>query len=177
MIQTIKSICRSLSLGLTITVTAALLLISCSRDIPSDPMCRVKASLKELPPAPAACLIKLNGKLLALKNNNSENWHLPADKLQKKTNAQCTAHQAVWKTTGLNVEVGKLLLIDNHNTHYFSCQTNSLFSRELTYLPVPPWSLNRVSQINLVNPFETEDQEWADEIDLIKLRKAFTQTN
>lgn len=177
MLQTKTNIRHPLTFGLTIAVGTALLSVSCSREIPSDPMCRVKATLKELPPAPAACLIKLNGKLLSLKNNHSENWHLPFDKLQKKTSAQCTAHQAVWKTTGLNVEVGKLLLIDDHNTHYFSCQTNNQFSADLTYLPVPPWSLNKVSHINLVNPFETEDQEWTDKIDLIKLRKAFTETN
>lgn len=160
---------------LTLCILVNFLVSACSREIPSDPMCRVQAQLKELPPAPAACLIKLNGKLLALKKHTKQTWQLPSEKLQKNTSAQCSAHIAVWKTTGLNVEVGKLLLKDKNNIHYFSCQTSNPFSTNHTTMPVPAWSKHRIFKIKLVNPFETSTNEWAKKIDLIQVRQAFTK--
>ncbi|WP_252732149.1 hypothetical protein [Paraglaciecola arctica] len=156
-------------------LTLTILIYGCSREIPADPMCRTAKLDTELPPAAAACLIKSNSRLLAIKTHNDDNWNLPNLKLQKTTSAQCTAHTAVWKTTGLNVEVGKLLFADQHHTQYFECQLSDEYSSQLETFPVPPWASRRTAHIALIDPFETQQDQWVKDINLIQLREAYTQ--
>ncbi|WP_233267280.1 hypothetical protein [Paraglaciecola sp. L3A3] len=148
--------------------------LACSKEVPSDPACRVDEQ-QSLAPAEAVCLIKLNGKLIAVKNNNMEKWDLPKDKQQGNLSAQCTAHQAAWKATGLNVEIGQLLWVDEGNTHYFTCLASSQFSSTQQDFPVPPWANHKIEKIGLLDPFATRDEDWEPRLDVIKLREAFTQ--
>ncbi|MEP1444812.1 MAG: hypothetical protein ABJK37_01685 [Paraglaciecola sp.] len=138
-------------------------------------MCRTGNVDTELPPAAAACLIKSNSRLLAIKTHSEDAWNLPNLKLQKKTSAQCTAHSAVWKTTGLNVEVGKLLFTDQNQMKYFECTLSDEYSSQLQTFPVPAWASRRTAKIALIDPFETHQDQWAKDINLINLRKAYTQ--
>lgn len=163
-----KSICA------LITILTLSSLQSCSRDILADPMCRVNKSLADIPPAPAACLIKLNKKLLAVQLIEQSSFTLPFEKQSTQT-AQCTAHQGVWKSTGLNIEVNQLLFVGADNTHYFACKANGQFSSDQTSLPVPAWATHKIAHIRFINPFASTKDEWSRSIDLIKLREAFTQ--
>jgi adenine-specific DNA methylase len=147
----------------------------CSRDIPADPMCRTDILYTETEPAAAACLIKSNVRLLAVKNHDTNGWNLPTHKQQNLISAQCTAHQAVWETTGLNVEVGKLLFTAPDETQYFECKLTDDFSRQLQEFPVPEWAQRKTSEISLVNPFSTEQDHWVNNINLITLREAYNQ--
>lgn len=161
---------------LNITLLVVTIFVTgCSREIPADPMCRTSPRYPESPPSPAACLIKLHGKLLAIKNHDEDGWNLPTIKQQKSTSAQCTAHQAVWKTTGLNAEVGQLLFTSQNQTQFFACKLTDDYSSQLELFTVPSWATRQTAQISLVNPFSTQHNHWDDEIDLIKLREAFTQ--
>ncbi|MDU0354244.1 hypothetical protein RS130_10135 [Paraglaciecola aquimarina] len=148
---------------------------SCTKEIPADPACRTQKQSVSLPPANAVCLIKLNGKLVSIKNKNAEFWQLPYAKQQMHTSAQCTAHRSAWKTTGLNVSVGKLLFVDKLTTHYFACLASSQFSNQQHDLPVPNWLSHRIEKIDLVDPYLKTEDYWGKQIDIIKLRQAFVQ--
>ena len=156
-------------------VVVTIFVLGCSRDIPGDPMCRTSVLYTQTSPSPAACLIKSNLQLLAIKNHDDDGWNLPTHKQQKSTSAQCTAHLAVWKTTGLNVEVGKLLFIAPNQTQYFACKLTDDFSSQLKLFPVPSWATRKTSEISLVDPFETEQDQWVRDINLINLRDAYNQ--
>lgn len=158
-------------------ILAALTLINlgCSREIPANPMCRTHDLSTHSAPSPAACLIKSNGKLLALKIYDDKGWSLPSLKQQKTTSAQCTAHLAVWKSTGLNVEVGDLLFTSENQTQYYACSLTDEYSSQLDTFPVPPWANRKTKHISLIDPFDTRQDQWEVEIDLIQVREAYTQ--
>ena len=156
-------------------VVVTILVLGCSRDIPADPMCRTGVLHKDTKTSAAACLIKSNGLLLAIKNHGDDGWNLPTHKQQQSTSAQCTAHQAAWKTTGLNVEVGILLFISTKQTQYFSCKLTDDLSRQLELFPVPTWGKRTTSKIALIDPFDTQHGQWVNDIDLISLREAFNK--
>lgn len=156
-------------------IVITILVMGCSRDIPADPMCRTNVLYTETNPSAASCLIKSNIQLLVVKNNNDDGWNLPTHKKQKLISAQCTAHQAVWETTGLNVEVGKLLFTAPNQTQYFECKLTDAFSSRLQVFPVPSWAQRNTTHISLINPFDTEQDHWVNNIDLIKLREVYNQ--
>ena len=156
-------------------VVVTIFVFGCSRNIPADPMCRTSVLYTETKPSAAACLIKSNVQLLVVKNLDDDGWNLPTHKQQKSTSAQCTAHRAVWKTTGLNVEVGKLLFTAPDQTQYFACKLTDDYSRQLKQFPVPSWSKRKVSNISLVDPFDTQQSQWVSDINLINLREAYNQ--
>lgn len=149
--------------------------MSCSRELPADPMCRMSTLYAETLPSPAACLIKSNGKLLAIKSYDIDGWTLPSHRQENTTSAQCTAHKAVWKTTGLNVEVGKLLFTDQNQIQYFECKLTDDFSSQLKQFPVPSWAKRSTSTISLIDPFETHQEQWVSEINLSRLRDGYNQ--
>lgn len=157
-------------------IAVTIFVCGCSKDIPADPMCRTSVLYTETKSSAAACLIKSNVQLLVVKHHNDDDaWHLPTLKQQKSTSAQCTAHHAVWKTTGLNVEVGKLLFTDQNQTQYFECKLTDDFSSELQQFTVPSWAKRSISSIALIDPFDTQQQQWVSDIDLIDVREAYTQ--
>jgi hypothetical protein len=136
-------------------------------------MCRINALYPEAEPSAAACLIKSNGKLLAVKSHEEDGWNLPHHKLQKSSSAQCTAHLAVWKSTGLNVEVGELLFTSQNQTQYFACTLTDDFSRQLKTFPVPSWANRQTRIISPIDPFNTQQDQWIKDIDLIEVRDAY----
>ncbi|WP_299084488.1 hypothetical protein [uncultured Paraglaciecola sp.] len=170
----ITAIVRDILLKRLLVITT-IFAFGCSRDIPADPMCRTSVLYTETQSSAAACLIKSDIQLLAIKNHDSDAWNLPTYKKQKSISAQCTAHQAVWKTTGLNVEVGKLLFTGENQTHYFACKLTDDYSSQLQKFTVPPWAKRKTRYISLVDPFDTQQHQWEDNIDLIKVRQAYTE--
>ncbi|MFQ3191736.1 MAG: hypothetical protein ACI936_002880 [Paraglaciecola sp.] len=156
-------------------IAVTIFVFGCSRDIPADPMCRTNILYTETKPSAAACLIKSNVQLLVVRSQDDDGWNLPTHKKQQIMSAQCSAHQAVWETTGLNVEVGKLLFTAPDQTQYFECKLTDDFSSQLQVFPVPPWAQRKTSEIALINPFATEQDHWVNHIDLIKLREAYNQ--
>jgi ADP-ribose pyrophosphatase YjhB (NUDIX family) len=123
---------------------------------------------------PAACLIKLNGELLVIQKDHDKLWSLPGHKAHNQQSAQCAAHHGVWKSTGLNVEVGKLLASVEH-IQYFSCFTGEDLFNGMVSLPLPPWANDNISKIALVNPFETEPAAWSRTISIVELREMFNK--
>jgi hypothetical protein len=155
---------------------AALLLImvACSREIPSDPSCRLANDQTPAPPSAAACLIKSGDALLMLTLSGSQTLQLPNGPEKMGQSAQCTAHQATWKMTGLNVEVGKLLFLTNQ-VAYYDCNAQSSFPLGMRALPVPEWAKHSVEDINWVNLFRAKQEDLSPTLDLIQLREGFTE--
>ena len=137
-------------------------------------MCRLDEHSTAAAPAPAACIIRLDNKLLAISTDDGS-WQLPVGKAAPDQSAQCTAHQAVWQHTGLNVEVGQKLGETPNHTHIYNCLLTSGFDGNTNQLPVPAWAQYKVVKIGLLNPFETAPSDWSDNIDLIELRAWFNQ--
>jgi hypothetical protein len=81
----------------------------------------------------------------------------------------------VWKTTGLNVEVGNLMFTARNQTQYFACKLTDDFSRQLEQFPVPSWAKRKTSNISLIDPFYTQQDQWVSDINLISLREAYNQ--
>jgi hypothetical protein len=156
-------------------VVATIFIFGCIRDIPADPMCRTNILYIETKPSAAACLIKSNVQLLVIKDHDDDGWNLPTHKQQKSTSAQCSAHRAVWKTTGLNVEVGKLLFTASNQTQYFACKLTDDFSSQLEQFPVPSWAKHKTSKVSLIDPFDSQQKHWVNDIDLIDVREAYNK--
>lgn len=156
-------------------LVVTILFCACSRENPADPSCRTNPLYPTNDPAPAACLIKLDKKLVAIQTNHNHQWLLPQQRLQKDLSAQCTAHQAAWVNTGLNVEVNQLLYIDEQNTHFYHCALTDSYSLALKIWDVPPWAKRSVTKVALVDPFATEYKDWSDKLKLIEIRQAFSK--
>lgn len=137
-------------------------------------MCRLSESEIAAPAAAAACIIRLDHKLIAIAATDS-GWQLPAAKLQVNQAAQCTAHQAVWQSTGLNVEVAQKLGETKDHIQLYNCILASGFDSKTQSLPVPTWAQHKIVKIEAINPFETTPALWSDNIDLIQIRTSFNQ--
>ncbi|MEP1554990.1 MAG: hypothetical protein ABJJ44_15985 [Paraglaciecola sp.] len=151
----------------------SIFITGCSREIPAHPMCRVNQSQSELAPAQAACLIKQDNKLLVLQHKDSDDWHIPQGKALKSISAQCTAHNVVWKNTGLNVEVGELLLTASDDTLYFACHLTDEHSQQIEELSVPEWANRNVAKVSFIDPFILTEEDFSESIELPKIREAF----
>jgi ADP-ribose pyrophosphatase YjhB (NUDIX family) len=162
-----------LNLRLFIIGFSSFILIACAKEQLADPMCRIAVSYSPAPPASAACLIKLNTKLLAIRLQNESGWQLPTGSLNTKQSAQCSAHQAVWQSTGLNVEVGQLLGHSPDNTQLFACALSNGFDDPTLDIPVPNWANHKVAKIHFVDPNNTSQSQWSDNSDLSQLRTLF----
>jgi hypothetical protein len=158
---------------LVIITFSGLMLSSCAKERLADPMCRIAPTFLPAPAAPAACFIKLDTKLLVIKIQNDNGWQLPSGGINMQQSAQCTAHQAVWQNTGLNVEVGQLLAIEPDNMHIYACALSNGFENLTQALPVPEWAQRKVDYINVINPNLTTSSQWSEKSDLILLTELF----
>lgn len=139
-------------------------------------MCRISEGTPAAPPANAACLIRINKQLLAI-SAQDEHWSLPTAGQNNHKSAQCTAHSAVWQTTGLNVEVAQKLGETTDNIQIYNCILTSGFNGQTQSFPVPDWANQKVSAINLINPFAINQRQWSQSSDLILIRTLFNQAD
>ena len=147
--------------------------------MPSTPFCRVKNDIP-LPvsaqiPANAACIIRLDGKLLTITHRRSGKYDLPGGTTDNVETPQCTAHRETWEETGFNVEVGQQLGINEKGMQYYSCILSGNFTGELQSFPVPSWSNSEVDSIQLIDPFIISDKQWRFKKRLAQLKRMFHQ--
>ncbi|MDP5039882.1 MAG: hypothetical protein NWQ26_03305 [Paraglaciecola sp.] len=162
-------------LRLFIFLLSILLLSACAKEQVAEPMCRIDKDTLPAPAAPASCLITSNTSVLVLKLKNKNGWQLPTGYKNNKMSAQCTAHQAVWQSTGLNVEVGQLLDIAPDNKHIYSCALSNGFDTLTQDLPVPDWAHRKVVNISFADPNLTPESQWSEKSDLILIRSLFNK--
>lgn len=149
-----------------------LLLGACSKEYIAEPMCRAQKTSTQTPSTPAACLIRIEQKLLAIQTKN-EAWHLPVAKHKPTQSAQCNAHHAVWQSTGLNVFVAQKLGETKQKVSIYNCILDSGFDNQTQDIPIPPWASRNISAIKFINPYDTELKQWSDSSDLIFIRQLF----
>ena len=152
------------------------MLQGCTKERTAEPMCRTSEAETPAPAAAAACIIRLDNKLIAIASADS-GWQLPTEKSQANQSAQCTAHQAVWQSTGLNVEVAQKLGETSNNMQIYNCLLTSGFDSQTQSLPVPTWAQHKITKIEIINPFETTHAQWSDNIELIEIRTWFNKIN
>jgi hypothetical protein len=165
-----------LQLRLLNIVWLSLLLLACSKERFDAPMCRHTDAQPSLPAGPAACIVRIESKLLVIKTEQDA-WHLPSGKTQHTLSRQCTAHLAVWQLTGLNVEVAELVGKLSNNTAVFACHLNAGFDETTQSLPVPDWAQYKVQQIGLLDPFAITPRDWQPQDELITIRTYFNHVN
>lgn len=170
-----QSVRNFLCLRLLFILLSCLLLNTCAKEHVAEPMCRMQENVIPAPSAPAACLVKLDTKLLVINLQSENGWQLPEGNLNSKKSAQCTAHQAVWQNTGLNVEVGQLLITTPDNLHIYNCVLSNSFDELTQNIPVPDWAHRKVRNISFVNPYIISPRQWSQKSDLILVRNLFNK--
>lgn len=125
--------------------------------------------------ANAACIIRLDGKLLTVTHRLSGKYDVPGGTSDSTESPQCTAHRETFEETGFNVEIGEQLGINENGLQYYSCIMSGNFSGELQTFPVPEWANTEVESIQLIDPFEINGKQWRFENRLVHLRHMFNQ--
>lgn len=150
-------------------------LIGCSQEPPSDPACRVKEQEKPKTIANAACIIRLDGKLLTVTHRLTGRFDVPGGTSDGIESSQCTAHREVWEETGFNVEVGEWLGSSKHGMRFYGCKLAGQFSGELTTFDLPNWSKAEIDSIQLLDPFSISNKDWRFPNQLPQIREMFNQ--
>ena len=150
---------------------------SCTVDKFADPMCRVDLEKTEEIKGDAACLIRIQDQLLVTSSHSTDKYSLPGGKNKKNESAQCTAHRQTWSQTGFNVLVGKYLGMDNDGLRYYQCAPGGNFTGQLKSFPVPEWANANIASIQLIDPFESQRNQWGGTAQIIMLRDMFNRAD
>ncbi len=142
---------------------------------PASPACRVSSQFEQTIKGNAACLIRLDGKLLTVTHRLTGTFDLPGGTANNNESAQCTAHRETWEETGFNVEVGKLIGESQQGYHFYACKLSGNFNGEIREFPVPDWSNLEVTSIQLVDPYNLHYNQWRFPDQLILVRNMFNQ--
>lgn len=70
------------------------------------PPCRIVPEYTDSARGNAACLIRREDEVLAIRHRFSDRLDLPGGRSDGIETGQCTAHRETWEETGLNVVVG-----------------------------------------------------------------------
>ncbi len=167
----------------------SIILFSCSKAPYPAPQCRSTSSaplsLADTS-AKAACIVRMNDKLLVVERSSTlydlaySNKH---SNMSKKisdgdnadapvTDLQCSAHQAMWEQSGINVRVGDLLT-KHKNTYLFACDLQAGFDGTEDYIPAPPWQPDTVKRLVYVDLFAIEQDQWQNPDNFTSARDAF----
>lgn len=155
-------------------IIGTLSLFGCGKDKLPQPMCRTMLNTLPHNTASAACLIKLDGRLLTIKHKASGKLDLPGGHAAGDRSSQCVAHRQTWQATGFNVKVGTLLGRDSNGFSFYACTLHAGFDGSVSEFPVPPWAYNEVTQVALIDPFEITIHDWQDPDQLTTIREMFT---
>lgn len=156
-------------------ILSTVYLNGCQENRPSDPVCRANPKTLDTRVANAACIIRLNEKMLTVTHRLSGKFDLPGGTSNGVETAQCTAHRETWEETGFNVEVGQFLGQSDQGMHFYACQLAGNFTGELQQFPVPEWSSLEVTAIELHDPFVLTGKQWRFEDQLVQIRNMFNQ--
>lgn len=165
---------------LCIIFVLALFLFSCSDTPYPSPHCRIKDGTQisinhaSLQATAAACIVRMNGKLLVLERSSglydlaySQKISSSANKIRSNENIntssntpQCQAHHAMWDYSGFNVLVGELLVNQSNDTHLYACELQAGFDGTEAFIEPAPWHASDVKSLTFIDPFEIEQDQW-----------------
>lgn len=150
-------------------------LTSCSKPVPSGPVCRVDESEFPKQTANAACLIRLGNNLVTVTHRLSGKLDLPGGTSDTIESAKCTAHRETWEETGFNVQVRQWLGTSESGMRFYECHLAGNFDNSLREYPVPDWASLEVVSIQLVDPFVTNNKQWRFPEQITALREMFNK--
>jgi hypothetical protein len=139
----------------------------------SPPVCRVAPQAILDIGGDAACVIKLNSKLMVLQRSSGK-YDLPFSPNVSNVSAQCAAHQGAWQETGFNVEVGKKLTTQRNGVHLFACTLHAGFDGSEKSIAPPPWHPKNVEEMTFIYPFDIDLHQWHKPDQFIAVMDAFT---
>lgn len=150
----------------------SLILFACSNNEMAPPACRIAPHAVSEITGEAACIIKLNAKLLVLQRSSGK-YDLPFSPNVSNTSAQCAAHRGVWQETGLNVEVGRKLTTQRNGVSLFACTLEAGFDGSEDSIPPPPWRPSNVEEMTFIYPFDVDLHQWYRPDQFIAVTDAF----
>jgi hypothetical protein len=150
----------------------SLVLFACSHHEMAPPACRVAPQAVSDIAGEAACVIKLNAKLLVLQRSSGK-YDLPFHPNDSALPAQCAAHQGAWQETGFNVEVGEKLTTQRNGVSLFACALNAGFDGTEKSIAPPPWRPKNVEEMTFIYPFDIDLHQWHEPDQFIAVRDAF----
>lgn len=156
-------------------IVLSFLLSSCSDPKPADPMCRLGEAIQADPPDDAACIIRIDDRLLVLALETDGKYTLPGGYSMLQQSAQCTAHHHTWMQTGFNVEVKQYLGSNAQGMRYYQCNLAADITGELDHFQVPDWAPLKINKIVIIDPFAIEERQWHRDNQLTAIRGMFNQ--
>lgn len=96
---------------------------------------------------------------------------LPMADTQGQANEQCALHQHIWQQTGINVEVGELLVATNRNTAIYECSEQAGLAAINAPFPSPQWANPSLEWVKR-DPFELSERSMTDKDILVPMRDA-----
>ena len=138
----------------------------------SQPSCRVNAKHASSHQGPAACIVKMNNKLL-LMHLDSGLYNLAISHTVSNQSAQCSAHNEMWRQTGLNVEVEGVVGIQADGTWLFGCKLEAGFDGTEPPFDPAPTANSHVKTIAFVDPFSLDMYNWEKRDQFIVVRDAY----
>ncbi len=156
-------------------VISAIYLIGCSQPAPEAPACRIASEQFDDVSANAACVIRLDSKLLVISHRLSNKFDVPGGTAESEEQAQCVAHRETWEETGFNVEVGGFLGQSQNGMRFYACTLAGNFTGKITQFPVPDWASMEVKGIELVDPYTLHYNQWRFPDELVSMRAMFDQ--
>jgi hypothetical protein len=162
---------------ITILFCSSLLIFACSEAPPAEPSCRVNAQHISNHQGAAACILRMSNNMLVTQLHSGR-FDVPTADTNSSNDgmlksAQCLAHQAMWRDTGLNVEVQRVVGAQTDGTWLFACTVNAGFDGTEAPFEAPNWSKANVENVVFLNPFDIEQDNWDEPEHFTAVRDAF----
>jgi hypothetical protein len=79
----------------------------------------------------------------------------------------------MWRQTGLNIEVEKVVGIQANGTWLFACKLEAGFDGSEPPFDPPPWAQSDIKKLEFVEPFTLEVNDWHRPDQFIVVRDGF----
>lgn len=144
-------------------------LLGCS-EAPNEATCRTSTAPAQ-GHSRSICLIPGGFNQVMMLRDDTNMVTLPMADTANASNEQCTLHQHIWRQTGINVEVGRLLISTPHNTGIYACFEQAGLAAIDSSFPSPQWANPKLEWVKQ-DPFVLTEQEMADKDLLVPIRDA-----
>jgi 8-oxo-dGTP pyrophosphatase MutT (NUDIX family) len=123
------------------------------------PPCRLQPGIDDQHAGNAGCLVRVGDRMLVLRHRWGGYLGLPGGRSDPGETARCTAHRETWEETGLDVEVGQLLMGFVNGFSVFACRTAEPLPADAE-LELPDHATNEVRALMLSNPDDISAEDW-----------------
>jgi 8-oxo-dGTP pyrophosphatase MutT (NUDIX family) len=147
--------------GLLLAVAVGgVMLFAVLRHTPPAPPCRVEPSAAETARGNAGCLIRVEDRMLVVRDRLSERLGFPAGMSVPGEAAQCTAHREAWEETGLEVVVGQRLQVFENGFRLYACKPVDPSVQPGSSVAVPQWAWAEIAAVEWIDPFHVFPAQW-----------------